>query len=203
MKAFKSLKWALLTLATYAAVSSGKASDAQTSAGVSGTRGRDGTATATARYSGDVGIARTETRSGRINLARGIAVGVDEGGVTVSVSNAVDPAHGPAVATNFNLSIGRDGQVSGSTGVVIGDGQVQRSVEAGGQATTRQLGGGTATSFATGRTDSGGTVQARTNAFQQPGPRFGRDRGEYADRGDRETRRDHRLAISKRMMRRD
>ena len=108
------------------------ASDAETSAQASDGAGHSGTATATARYAGDVGFARTDTRSGRVNLARGVAVGVDEDGLTLSVSLAVAPQRGPAVATNFNLSLGRNGAAAVSVGRSVAQGGATRTVTASG-----------------------------------------------------------------------
>lgn len=143
----------------------GRASDAETSASAAGGwAGRDGTAAATARYAGDLGWARTQTRSGELNVARGIAVGFDRDGLSLSVSQALAPSYGPALATNFNLSLGRDGSVSGSTGLAVAQGGGERSVIAGGR-TAATLLGGSATSVASGRTDVGGRVDALTRAY--------------------------------------
>lgn len=139
------------------------ASDAATSAAVGGGFGRPGAATATARYEGDVGLARTDTQTGRVNIARGLAVGVDEDGLALSLSNAVMTPGGVAVATNLNIGIDRDGDVSTSTGLTVAAGLREREASAGGQVSTR-LGGGTATSIAQGRTDRHGRVIARTTA---------------------------------------
>ncbi len=92
------------------------ASDADTSATAGPGRYGTGTAAATAHYEGDYGFARTDSRTGAVNLARGVAVGVDEDGISLSLSNALAPRYGPAVATNFSMSIGTDGRVSTSTG---------------------------------------------------------------------------------------
>ena len=144
------------------------ASDAETSASAGSTRGSD-TAMATARYAGDVGFARTNTRTGRINLARGVAVGVDENGLSLSLSSAIAPRSGPALATNFNFSIGRDGQTSTSVGTAIASGSRDRTVSAGGSTTTQR--NGTTMSMASGRTGRGGTVQAHTESHSTRGLR--------------------------------
>lgn len=136
------------------------ASEAQTSAGA----GSNGVATATARYEGDVGFARTQTNSGRITTAQGVAVGFDQDGLSLSVSRAVDTPWGPAVATNFNLSIDRDGDVSHSVGRSVAHGALERSATAGGGASTGPR--GTAFSTAGGRTDPYGRVEAQTRAEQ-------------------------------------
>lgn len=135
------------------------AADAATSAGVTGRNGRLGTATATAHYSGEAGYARTSSRSGNTNQARGIAVGFDRNGLALSLSNAVEH-RGLAVATNFNLAIGADGEVSTSNGVAIGRGGQEREVMAGGAAGT----GRPAISQASARTEHGGSAQAHTRA---------------------------------------
>lgn len=137
------------------------AADAATSAGVTGRNGQPGTATATAHYAGEAGYARTTSRSGTITQARGIAVGVDQNGLALSLSNAVEH-RGLAVATNFNLSIGRDGEVSTSNGVAIGRGGQEREVMAGGAAGA----GRPAVSQASARTEHGGSAQAFTRAQQ-------------------------------------
>jgi hypothetical protein len=129
-----------------------------------------GTGSAAARYEGDHGFARTDSRSGRLTTARGVAVGVDEDGLSLSISNAFAPPHGPAVATSFNLSIGRDGQVSGSTGLSVADGPFYRTATAGGQAATG-FGAAPALAYASGQTDPFGRVVARTQA-QSSGPRI-------------------------------
>ncbi|MEW6253139.1 MAG: hypothetical protein AB1716_21075, partial [Planctomycetota bacterium] len=90
------------------------ASDVETSASATGGRYGAGTATGTARYAGDVGFARTDTRTGEVNAARSVAVGVDPNGLSLSWSLALAPNRGPALATNFNMRIGADGQVAAS-----------------------------------------------------------------------------------------
>lgn len=148
------------------------ASDAQTSAGAAGRRFGLGSAAATARYEGDIGFAHSETRSGEINLARGVAVGLDEDGLSLSLSNAVAPRVGPALATNFNMSIDRSGQVSTSHGMALSDGRFENEVNAGGAAGTGRGSRG-AMSQAGGRSDPTGTVRAETRAdsFDPRGPR--------------------------------
>ncbi|MBN1345256.1 MAG: hypothetical protein JXQ73_21365 [Phycisphaerae bacterium] len=121
-----------------------------------------GSAGATANWDGDggKGIARTDTRTGKINLARGLAVGIDRDGLDLSFSHAIAPQRGPAYAGTFNLSIGRDGSVSHSYGGAIAQGGSTRSVEATGATSSRW--NGTALASAGGNTTRGGTVQART-----------------------------------------
>ncbi len=139
----------------------GLASDAETSATAASSRGqRTGTAAATARYEGDQGFARTDTRSGAVNIARGVAVGLDQNGLSLSVSNAIAPKNGPALATNFNLSIGFDGRVSSSSGLALSDGRYFRAASAGGKTSTS----GGAISQASGHSDPTGRVVATTRA---------------------------------------
>ena len=141
------------------------ASDAATSASAGSTRGqRNGTAAATASYQGDVGFARTQSRSGSVNTARGVAVGVDANGLTLSISRALATRTGSAVATNFNLSIGRDGRVSGSTGIALARGPLRSSASAGGQASTDGR-NATAISQASGKSDAFGQASASTRSF--------------------------------------
>ena len=151
------------------------ASDAETSATAGSSRyQRNGTAQATAYYAGDLGFARTNTQSGSINLARGVAVGVDRSGLSLSVSNTVAPQHGPAVAVSFNLSIDRDGRVSRSRGMTVADGPIHRSATAGGRVSTGPD-GRAATAFASGKTDRFGRVYAKTHAEQyRPQPMVAR-----------------------------
>lgn len=144
--------------------------EAQTSATTGSIRGQNGNAAATASYVGDRGFAHTESQSGRISSARGVAVGVDEDGVAVSVSDAISTPTGPAIATNFNVSIGRAGEVSTSGGVSVANGESHRSAEAGGRAAVGR-GGATGSAFAGGRTDDRGEVRASTFSAQS-GPRF-------------------------------
>lgn len=160
------------TLATLALTHAAVASEAQTSASAGSNRyARNGTATATASYEGDVGFARTDTRSGSVNLARGVAVGFDEDGLSLSISNAIAPRFGPAIATNFNLSIDTDGDVSASRGLAIASGPLSRTATAGGvTANGRGLLAPAASSFASGETDRHGRVIARTSAFSSPRP---------------------------------
>ncbi len=143
------------------------ASDAATSATAGGNRHGDGSAAATASYEGDVGFARTDSRSGRVNIARGVAVGVDQNGLSLSVSNAIAPQFGPAIATNFNMSIDRDGDVSVSGGAAVARSPIHREVNAGGSAGT----GRPATATAGGETDRFGRVDAQTHA-RSSGPRI-------------------------------
>ncbi len=153
---------AMMTLMTTSAF----ASDAATSATAGSNRyHRNGTAQATAHYDGILGFARTDTQSGSVNLARGVAVGVDQSGLSLSVSNAIAPRFGPALAISFNLSIDRDGRVSRSLGTTVADGPIQRSATAGGRVSTGRH-GNAATAFASGKTDRFGRVSAKTDSKQ-------------------------------------
>jgi len=154
---------------------SARASDARTSASASGGGRRPGTATATAGYEGEVGFARTQTRSGPLTASRAVAVGVDEDGLSLSVSTAMATPVGPAFATNFNLSIGRDGDVAHSVGHVISTGGLTRSATAGGAASAGPSRGvsarpspAIASSRASGTTTFGGVVRATTRSYHEP-----------------------------------
>ncbi|MCG3126604.1 MAG: hypothetical protein CHACPFDD_01455 [Phycisphaerae bacterium] len=136
------------------------AGDADSSATAGGGHGRNGDASATASYEGDVGFARTRARSGPISTARGVAVGVDQDGLSLSISNAIATHHGLALASTLNISIERDGDVAISRGVSRADGAADWSATAGGSSTTRH--GAAAVAHAAGRSDPSGRVAART-----------------------------------------
>lgn len=145
------------------------ASDAATSATAgSSLLSRNGTAAATARYEGDRGFARTDTRSGPVNLARGVAVGVDKDGLSISVSNAVAPRMGPAVATNFSMTLGRDGDVAKNHSVSVARGPLHREATAGGATGTNGR-DAYATGIVGGRTDRFGHVEAQTESKVENG----------------------------------
>lgn len=164
-----------MTLSVAMMTAAAFASDAETSATAAGSRdARNGTASATARYAGDVGFARTDTRSGEISRARGVAVGVDRDGLTFSLSNAFATRDGLGLATNFNISIDRDGRVSRSGGIALADSPIERSVAAGGSATNGRF-GAPATSYATAHADRYGRVEARTYADVSRGAAVGRE----------------------------
>jgi hypothetical protein len=131
-----------------------------------------GTAAATANYAGDAagrGVAQTQTRTtDKFNLARGWAVGVDRDGLDFSFSHAIAGRLGLGYAGTFNLSIGRDGSVSGSYGGALANGGIGRTVEAGG-ATRSAWNGSTSTATANGNTLHGGTVKAKTESYNRPG----------------------------------
>lgn len=158
-------KFAIIaSVALFGMTSAALGADVATSASVGGSRSGPGAATATAHYEGDVGFARTTSNSGKVNLARGVAVGFDEDGLSLSVSNAIATRRGPAIATNFNLSIDRDGDVSSSSGIAVANGPFQREASAGGSVGNRP--GQAAISTATGKTDPFGRVSVETRAEQ-------------------------------------
>jgi hypothetical protein len=106
-----------------------QAQTTETSATASHHRYGPGTSRATADYNGDgVGFTRTQARSGRLNLARGLAVGFDRNGLSVSHSVALAPSRGPAIGRTVSLQLGLDGRGSISRGSVKADGGRQRSV---------------------------------------------------------------------------
>ncbi len=127
-----------------------------------------GGAGASANYVGQGGPAytRTDTRSGNINLARGLAVGFDQDGLDFSFSHAIASRFGPAFAGTFNLSIGFNGSVSGSYGGVVSNGGVNRSAEAGGN-TRSGPAGSQSQAMARGDANPWGTVNARTDSYSQ------------------------------------
>lgn len=140
------------------------ASDAWTSATAGSTGRGPGTAGATAGYDGEIGFARTKADTGRINLARGLAVGFDADGLSVSHSYALAPTHGPAVGGTFNMHIGLDGEATLSTGRVTAEGDPERAVSAGGRVGAdgyRPL----AVASASGETGRRGAVRAETRSF--------------------------------------
>lgn len=150
-------RWMIPILAALCLPAAVRASDAQTSASAGAGLGRD-VAAATARYEGDVGFARTDSRSGRVSSARGVAVGLDEDGLSLSVSQAVAPRFGPALATSLNFGIERDGDVSASLGVARADGPIYRQATAGGGAGS----GRPAMATASADSDRFGSAEART-----------------------------------------
>ncbi len=134
MKAIKTMRAVRMVfggLGILAAAAASFASDAETSASAGPGRNGAGAASATAHYEGDYGFARTNSRTGQINVARGVAVGVDEDGISLSFSNAIAPRFGPAIATNFSMSIDADGRVSTSTGRAEADRSATVSVGGG------------------------------------------------------------------------
>ncbi|MCG8405471.1 MAG: hypothetical protein MI923_09760 [Phycisphaerales bacterium] len=140
------------------------AGEASTSASAGSNGFGPGTATATAGYNGGGrGYARTQTRSGHVNFGRGVAFGIDRNGVSFSSSHAIAGRFGPAVARNFNMTIGFDGRVSRSSGTTVAGGSATRQAQAGGFARAVR-GNPTSASTVSGRTGPRGFVQARTDA---------------------------------------
>lgn len=146
------------------------AGTAGTSASAGRTGFNSGTAAADAFYNGGgPGYANTNTRSNdRVSFGRAVAVGVDQNGLSFSASNAVATRFGPGVAGNFNLTIGRDGQVSRSGGYSVAGGSLQKNVSAGGFATSSRFG---STSGATADAFSGPTGFAQTKTFSKTSAR--------------------------------
>lgn len=144
------------------------AGEAATSASA-GSNGRGpGTAGATASYEGDGrGWTKTTTKSGNINYGRGTAFGIDKDGVTFSVSQAIAPRVGPALASTFNVSIGFNGEVNSSHGMSTASGSNVREVNAGGSASSNRFGGGSAVATAGGKTGNGGRVDAFTKSYSR------------------------------------
>ncbi len=153
------------TFATFAflTASAAYASDASTSATAGYNRYSGGNAGATASYTGDKGYARTDTRTGNVNIARGVAVGADRDGLSISVSNAIAPKNGPAIATNFNMSINRDGGNSVSFGLSAANGGRDKQVATSGSTYASRHRTGAA-SIATGKTSGHGRVIAVTHS---------------------------------------
>lgn len=141
------------------------AGQAATSATAGSSGWGPGTAGATAQYNGDgVGYTDTQAQSGRLNFARGLAVGFDQDSLSLSTSYAVAGQRGPAVAGTFNLDIGLDGQVSSSVGRSVAQGDPQRTVSAGGSAGSHHGLPGTAVATASGHTGPRGEVRAVTRS---------------------------------------
>ncbi len=137
------------------------ASEAETRASADGRRGGAGTASAEARYEGDVGFARTDSRSGNVSSARGVAVGLDEDGLSFSISNAIAGRRGIALASNLNITIGLDGEVAVSGGNSVARGPISRGASAGGLASNNG-GIARAISEAAARSDRFGSARAST-----------------------------------------
>lgn len=150
---------------------------AETSA-TAGSNGRGaGTAGATATYTGDgIGLTRTDAHSGRLNVARGLSVGLDADGLSISNSYALAGAVGPAVGGTFNLHIGADGKTTFSGGRVTAEGDRDRSVAVGG-AVGKDRGRGVATATASGATGPRGRVEAETRASDSGRGRNSRSAG--------------------------
>jgi hypothetical protein len=168
------------------------ASDARTSAEVGSSRGGTDHAAATADYDGRVGIARTNAKTGKINLARGLALGLDEDGVSFSLSQALGGKRA-SLASNLNVSLNRDGDHSVSFGSTVSRGSQHHTarVEGGASADRRRT---RATAAARGDADRRGRVDARASARN-----FERERHEPRRRPlvyrDRDHDRDHRRVL--------
>lgn len=147
------------------------ASEAETSASATGGHRSPGSATATARYAGNVGFVRTDTRTGSVNLARGVAVGFDEDGLSVSLSTAIAPRFGPAVGSTFNFSLGANGEAAVSRGTSQADGGHTSAVTVGGETASGPF-SPVASSLAGGRTLGGGSVRADTHSEHYGSPRI-------------------------------
>jgi hypothetical protein len=149
-----------------------RAGEASTSATASSWGWGRGVASATADYAGGgPGYAKTRTRSGPVNVAQGVALGLDQGGLSFSSSYAVAPGRGPAVAGTLNVNIGLDGQVSTSVGRTVARGDRSRTVFASGGVGPGH-GARPATATVTGRTGPRGDVRSFTESSQRrPYPR--------------------------------
>jgi len=144
------------------------AGEVSTNASATGNRWGPGTATANAGYMGPgQGYAHTDTRSGNVNFASGVAMGVDNRGVCFSASNAVAGRLGPALASTFNICIGLDGRVASSGGLSTAIGGVTRTVSAAGFART-PFGGAVAGATAGARSDPHGFASGRTWSHSTP-----------------------------------
>jgi hypothetical protein len=167
MKTSTHKKMMMSTLAAglaFAASHAAFAGDARTSASA-GSNGRGpGSAAATAEYDGNgIGFTKTKAASGKLNIARGLAVGFDEDGLDLSHSYALAPKYGPAFGGTFNMHIGADGRGSIGVGNVSAGGDRERAVSVGGS-TGGSRGERPATVWASGTTGPRGTVRASTYA---------------------------------------
>lgn len=162
-------RYALMIAGLLASAGMALASEAETSASASGGRGQSGTASATAHYAGRIGFARTDTRTGALNIARGVALGVDRDGLSLSLSTAIAPQYGPAIATNYNISIGTNGEVARSGGRVESRGGSYRMASVAGRADTGdRYRPAVAVSQASGQTRFGGVVHANSRSSHDP-----------------------------------
>ena len=118
-------------------------------------------ASAEASYDGPAGIARTDTRVGRVNFARGLAVSYGPQGI--SLSQSIGVSRGPfGTAHNFQLSVGPHGTHVGHGGVVSRGGDTR--VITGGHTSTGP-GGPHGGNFATG---NGHRTQAWSRSRSTP-----------------------------------
>lgn len=144
---------------------------AETSATAGSNGRRSGTATATATYDGDgIGLTRTKATSGKLNIARGLSVGLDADGLSISHSYALAGRFGPAVGGTLNLHISPNGETAVSAGNATASGDRERSVTVGG-AIGNDRGRGVATAHAGGATGRGGRVETKTFARSSDAPR--------------------------------
>ena len=163
MKTMKrTMLMAALTGAFTAAAFAGEA----TTSATAGSNGRgNGYAGATADYNGNgIGITRTKADTGRINFGRGLSIGLDEDGLSLSTSYALAPNRGPAVGGTFNMNIGFDGERSASFGRTVAYGDRNREVTAGGFAGSDR-GIGRAGATVGGNTGPRGKVKATSHSF--------------------------------------
>lgn len=154
-------------------------------ANTSATAGSDsygpGTAAAAANYDGNgIGFTKTNARSGNVNLARGLAVGFDETGLSVSHSYAIAPRRGPGVGGTLNLHVGQQG-VAVSGGRTVASQDRTREVRVSGQAGSNH-GRPVATAAASGRTGGRGIVEANTFSRTRERSRYERPRYERTHR---------------------
>jgi hypothetical protein len=126
---------------------------------------------AEASYDGPAGIARTDTRVGRVNFARGLAVSYGPQGISLSQSIGVSRG-GVGTAHNFQLSVGPQGRHASHGGVVSHGGDTR--VITGGETYTGR-GGPQGGSFASGtghRTDAWSRSQSDPRRSSHPWHHF-------------------------------
>ncbi len=137
------------------------AGSANTSATAGSSGWGPGTAAATANYDGNgIGFSKTQANSGRVNFARGLSVGLDQTGLSVSHSYAVAGQRGPAVGGTLNVHVGHDG-VALSGGQSTASQGRSREVNVSGQAGSNGR-SPIATAAASGHASGRGVVNART-----------------------------------------
>jgi hypothetical protein len=128
---------------------------------------------AEASYDGPAGIARTDTRVGRVNFARGLAVSYGPQGVSISHSIGVSRG-GVATAHNFQLSVGPHGRHVSHGGVVSRGGDTR--VISGGETYTGRGGphGGSFSSGTGHRTNAWSRSQSDPRRSSYPWHHFSR-----------------------------
>ena len=134
-------------------------------------------AEAAAGYDGALGFARTRTHTGPISTARGVALGLDEDGLSLSLSHAISGPFGRSAARNLNLSIGMNGQVAVSRGSADSNGSRGSSAYAGGGSGVCD-GRTVAYGDAGGTTDRNGGVTSEVITRTSPARRGARLAGE-------------------------